>query len=64
MSEVQEIGIFCPYCGEPQDVIVDGSDAGQQYVEDCQVCCRPMVMRVSVTTAGRLEIEARHEDEA
>ncbi|MEM7218793.1 MAG: CPXCG motif-containing cysteine-rich protein [Pseudomonadota bacterium] len=36
----------CPYCGEPIQLVIDllgeeGSD-GQNYVEDCQVCCRPL----------------------
>lgn len=39
--------IICPYCGEENAVSLDpGSGEAQDYVEDCQVCCRPW--RVSV----------------
>lgn len=39
--------VTCPYCGEDNEIALDpGGGAAQQYVEDCQVCCRPW--RVSV----------------
>ena len=35
----------CCYCGEPNAIFADPSGgASQQYVEDCQVCCRPNVL--------------------
>ncbi|KAF1687373.1 restriction endonuclease [Pseudoxanthomonas broegbernensis] len=55
----------CPYCGEPIDVAVDAGAGDQQYVEDCQVCCRPMVMTVSVEQPeGPARVVAQREDEA
>lgn len=40
--------VTCPYCGEPVEISLDpGSGDDQDYVEDCEVCCRPW--RVSVT---------------
>ena len=39
----------CPVCGQVSDTAVDPSQGGAQtYVEDCQVCCRPLVLSVSV----------------
>ena len=39
----------CPYCGEEVSVIVDISvDGYQDYIEDCEVCCRPIQIRYSV----------------
>lgn len=36
---------FCPHCGEPVDTYPDpGGGDVQQYVEDCAVCCRPLVV--------------------
>lgn len=33
-----ETTIFCPHCGEENEIAVDpGSGASQEYVEDCQV---------------------------
>ena len=43
--------VTCPYCAEENEIGLDpGSGAEQQYVEDCQVCCRPW--RVHVTYGG------------
>ena len=37
----------CAYCGQTNDLYVDLSGGvRQQYVEDCQVCCRPNLLRV------------------
>ena len=36
----------CPYCGEVIELLVDPSAGLQRYTEDCQVCCRPMVVCV------------------
>ena len=32
----------CPYCGEPLLLLLDNSVDAQNYIEDCQVCCRPI----------------------
>ena len=38
--------LFCPHCGEPIDTFPDpGGGAVQEYVEDCSVCCRPILFR-------------------
>lgn len=54
----------CPYCGESIEVLVDGSAGDQHYIEDCQVCCRPIVITVTLDDEGRLQVDARGEDEA
>ena len=56
--------IQCPYCGETIEVVVDESVEQQQYVEDCQVCCRPINLSVSVQADGRVGIRAWAENEA
>ncbi|MEM7246460.1 MAG: CPXCG motif-containing cysteine-rich protein [Acidobacteriota bacterium] len=39
----------CAACGEPVETAADPSQGSQQtYVEDCQVCCRPNVLRVRI----------------
>ena len=40
--ELQETDIGCPYCGEVITVLLNPEDVGQEYIEDCQVCCRPI----------------------
>lgn len=63
MSEVIETFIHCPYCGESISVMIDDSVTDQQYTEDCQVCCRPMVMDVTVDLDGSVSVQARSENE-
>lgn len=49
MNELLETIIDCPYCGEQIDVTVEVLDEPQQYIEDCQVCCRPITFIVSAS---------------
>jgi len=63
VSEVIEQFIHCPYCGESISVMIDDSITEQQYTEDCQVCCRPMVMDVAVGHDGSVRVRARSENE-
>jgi transcription elongation factor Elf1 len=61
--DLLEKKIECPYCGESLDVLVDMSEAGQSYVEDCQVCCRPMVFSVSDDLDGSTQLVVKAENE-
>lgn len=36
----------CPYCGEPVEALLDLSAGDQDYIEDCPVCCRPVVFEL------------------
>ena len=63
MPEISETRISCPYCGESISVLVDDSVPEQCYVEDCQVCCRPIVLDVSVDLGGDAVVTARSENE-
>ena len=55
--------IQCPYCGESIEILVDDSAGSQHYIEDCQVCCRPIAITVAVDQ-GQWQVEARSEGEA
>ncbi len=39
--------ITCPCCWERIEIVLDLSAPEQQYVEDCFVCCRPIVIGFS-----------------
>lgn len=52
--ELLNYEIACPYCGEIQEVELDLSAGSQRYVEDCQVCCRPIEFALAVDSAGDL----------
>ena len=42
----------CPYCGEPIELLVDDGDIDQHYIEDCQVCCQPIEVKVGRGAGG------------
>jgi hypothetical protein len=48
------VAIQCPWCGERLDVRVDLSAGEREYVDDCEVCCRPMELAVEVDERGAL----------
>jgi len=53
----------CPYCWELLEVFVDPSVRDQEYVEDCQVCCQPILIHVVFDEAGELHLTATPENE-
>jgi hypothetical protein len=48
MHELLGKTVYCPYCGERLDVLLDPSVPHQNYIEDCQVCCQPIIFDVTV----------------
>ena len=54
----------CPYCGEPIELAIDeDGGAAQDYVEDCDVCCRPISVGVAIDEDGGIFIEAKRLDD-
>jgi len=62
MDLLQTHELYCPYCGEPIQIVVDCSIPAQEYIEDCQVCCRPISLHVAVE-GDEVEIHATNENE-
>lgn len=55
--------VSCPYCGEINEIVLDpGSGTEQEYIEDCQVCCRPWRVEVRYDASGAAEVSAEPED--
>ena len=55
-SHVNEIEYFfyCPYCGERISMLVDLNVNKQLYIEDCEVCCRPIEINFEAVD-GKIE---------
>jgi hypothetical protein len=52
-----EAAVVCPYCGETVEIGLDpGSGNSQDYIEDCQVCCRPWRVSVFYDEEGRADV--------
>ena len=55
--------IYCPYCGESIEIIIDESVEFQEYTEDCSVCCRPIIISVGVGYDDIVKIEVKSEED-
>ena len=53
----------CPYCGETISLLIDSSIENQEYVEDCQVCCSPILIGVKIDHDGDISINTKKENE-
>lgn len=59
----QVTGLQCPYCGETFETLLDLSAGSACYIEDCQVCCRPIEIGIDVAADGALNsVSARRSD--
>jgi hypothetical protein len=63
VHELVSHAVTCPYCAERFEILVDGSVPHQDYIEDCEVCCRPITFDVTVTSDGVVFVVAKHENE-
>jgi Cysteine-rich CPXCG len=48
------VPVQCPYCGERLETRVDLTADELAYIEDCQVCCRPIEFGIERDEAGAL----------
>ncbi|MDI3260012.1 MAG: CPXCG motif-containing cysteine-rich protein [Sinobacteraceae bacterium] len=55
---IQTATVTCPYCWERVELSVDPSAGDQDYVEDCPVCCQPMLLHLHFGARGRARLEA------
>ena len=54
MNLLQGHEACCPHCGETIDLSLDLSIPEQSYIEDCPVCCKPMMVTYS-SSDGELD---------
>jgi len=61
---LEPVTLTCPYCSQPVETTVDLYAGSAEYVEDCQICCHPMRVQVSVAGDGSLgAVQASREDD-
>tara|TARA_R110000782_G_scaffold207855_6_gene296337 strand:+ start:2398 stop:2589 length:192 start_codon:yes stop_codon:yes gene_type:complete len=63
MNQLSSKFIACPYCGEKIEIVIDCSVSEQHYIEDCEVCCRPITLSVSVDENEEVVVYPKHENE-
>jgi hypothetical protein len=53
--------VQCPYCGESVEIYVELEMRGR-FVQDCEVCCNPWVLRVIRGDDDERYVEVRRGD--
>ena len=48
----------CPYCWETISMLLDSSVSKQSYVEDCEVCCNPILVTPTYVDSELVGFEA------
>ena len=48
------VSVQCPYCGERLETRVDLTAGEREYIEDCEVCCRPIELGIELEDNGAL----------
>jgi hypothetical protein len=61
--DIVDCEFACPYCLQANDIAVDCScDIGQQLIQDCRVCCSPIVIHV-FEWDGDIQLDIRTDNE-
>jgi len=60
---LEERQVQCPGCGETIPLQLDLSAGSQEYVEDCPVCCQPMLVRLRVAAGGDYAVDVKREND-
>lgn len=48
----------CPYCLAEISMLIDPSVSKQKYIEDCEVCCNPIELKIEIEGGEILLFEA------
>jgi hypothetical protein len=51
---VDWLELECAFCGERFGASVDLSAGSRSYIEDCQVCCQPLLVNIECGAGGQL----------
>ena len=63
MSLEEFDNFLCPYCGETNELLVDLSGGPRQvFVVDCEVCCSPIVVRLTIRGQEIISVDVQREN--
>jgi len=62
MSLLEGYDATCPHCWETINLTLDLSVPEQSYIEDCPVCCRPMMVSYVADEGGVVELKVESAD--
>ncbi len=59
----EDILFYCPYCGEEQVIEVSADMLeSTHFIQDCDVCCRPIEIRLYRDPEGAVYADVSSED--
>ncbi len=61
---MNEKSFRCPYCGERISMVLDPDEGDSNYIEDCEVCCRPIRISFHGKDGAITGFQAQRSDEA
>jgi transcription elongation factor Elf1 len=50
----------CPYCWEQISMLIDTSQSEQVYIEDCEICCNPIQLSVTIENQEIISFQAEN----
>ena len=62
LNETKTVRVCCPYCGEQITLVADCSVDRQVYVEDCEVCCKPISIEATADEEGSVILSLMDEN--
>ena len=57
-QQLREYRITCPWCWEVFSTWLEAEAEVTELIEDCQVCCHPMQIRLHADMEGKAEISS------
>jgi hypothetical protein len=54
LNPLEFVAVLCPWCGERLETRIDLTAAEVSYIEDCEVCCRPIEFSLERDLQGAL----------
>lgn len=64
MQAIDEATLECPHCGESISLLLDLTGGTQSYVEDCQVCCQPILVSLWIDSSDEdYHVDLRREQD-
>ena len=61
MDEIEHF-FYCPSCGENISMLIDLNFNNQFYIEDCEVCCRPIEINFTAVDGAIESLKASRSD--
>lgn len=63
MHPIESMNLICPWCGSDTRLEIETAYSEQEYIEECQRCCAPILVKVSVPEMESPIVELHRDNE-